>query len=249
MKLSKETEAIQNSLALYCRSGVEPPIPVSRPESLPQYRRLVFNIVLNTMQQAFPIAYKNIPGSEWKDLVHEFFLNHDSQTPQVWKLPFEFYQFVSQNNYSKSLKKPFLDDLLFFEWIEIEVHTMPDIEVTKHKTEGNLFTDILVLNPEFKLFKLNYPVHIHPPEKATELKDDYFVIAYRHPNDLTVRFLNLSILHTFIIEKLIEEKYTLNQIIDDTIGLFKINKNELIINISTFLNDLFNQRLILGYKI
>lgn len=249
MELSKETESIQNSLAMYCRSGIETQIPVSRPENLVHYRKLVFNIVLNTMEQAFPITYKNLSSEEWKNLVNDFFLNHDSQTPQVWKLPFEFYQFVSEHNFAKKLKKPYLNDLLLFEWIEIEVHTMPDIEASMHNPEGNLFTDILVLNPEFKLITINYPVHIHPPEKTIDQKGNYYLIAFRHPEELNVKFLNLSILHAYIIEKLAEEKYSMNQVIEEALSFFNVNKNELITNISTFLNDLLEQKLILGYKI
>jgi len=195
------------------------------------------------------IAFKDFNKDEWNDLVHDFFLNHDSQTPQIWKLPFEFYKFIIENKIAKKLNKPYLNDLLLFEWIEIEVHTMPDIQIPEYKNKGNLFTDILILNQEFKLIKLEYPVHIHSPKKAKKLLGNYYLIAYRHPDSLNVNFLNLSVLHTFFIERLVEEKNTLNEIRDEASQIFNVEKDILITNISTFLNDMFLQKLILGYKI
>jgi len=248
MKLNKNTSDIQDSLAFYCRSGIETPIPLSRPENLHHYRRLVFNVVLNTMTQAYPIAYKALGSEDFKNLVHDFFLNHDSQTPQVWKLPFEFYEYIVTNKFSEKLKMPFLDDLLLFEWIEIEVHTMPDISPSRFQKEGNMFTDILILNQEYKMLKLNFPVHLYAPNKAKDLHGDYFVIGLRDPENYKVKFLNLSILHVFFIEQLATEEKTLNHIIDEASEIFKLEKNIIITNITTFLNDMFLQKLILGYK-
>jgi len=248
MKLNKETAEIQDSLALYCRSGVETQIPLSKPENLHHYRRLVFNVVLNSMTQAYPIAYKALGKEDFKDLVHNFFLNHDSQTPQVWKLPLEFYEFAVTNKYSEKLKMPFLDDLLLFEWIEIEVHTMPDISPSEFIKEGNMFTDILIINQEYKIIKLSFPVHLYAPNKAKDLPGDYFVIALRDPENYKVKFLNLSILHVFFIEQLATEEKTLNKIIDEASEIFKLEKNIIITNITIFLNDMFLQKLILGYK-
>jgi len=248
MKLNKETAEIQESFALYCRSGIETPIPLSRPENLHHYRRLVFNIVLNTMTQAYPIAHKALGNEDFKDLIHNFFLNHNSQTPQVWKLPFEFYEYVITNKLSEKLELPFLNDLLLFEWIEIEVHTMPDISPSEFIKEGNMFTDILILNQEYKIIKLSFPVHLYAPNKAKDLSGDYFVIALRDPENYKVKFLNLSILHVFFFEQLATEEKTLNEIIDEASEIFKLEKNTIITNITPFINDMFLQNVILGYK-
>jgi hypothetical protein len=248
MSLNKETVNIQDSLALFCRNGIEPIIPLSRPENLHHYRRLVFNVVLNTMTHAFPIAHKAFGNKKFTDLVHDFFLNHDSQTPQVWKLPFEFYEYVVANKHQEKFAMPFLNDLLLFEWIEIGVHTMPNIIPSNFQNEGNMFTDILIVNQEYKILKLNYPVHLYAPNKAKDLVGNYYLIALRNPENFNVKFLNLSILHVYFIEQLSIEEQTINEIINKASEIFNLEKNLLITNITPFLNDMFLQKLILGYK-
>ena len=45
------------------------------------------------------------------------------------------------------IQKPYLEDLLYFEWMEIEVHTMPDKPYPDYQSRGNIFMDRLALNP------------------------------------------------------------------------------------------------------
>ena len=248
MKLNKNTIELQNQLAMYCRNGKNPPNKLSKPQNISQYRRLVFNVVFNTMKQAFPIPLKDLGDHNFKKLVNTFFEKHDCETPQIWKLPLEFYQFVKDNRFADKLNKPFLNDLLLFEWIEIKIHTMPDIAPSKYKPEGNLFSDILILNKEIELLHLHYPVHIYPPTQATILYGDYFVLVLRDPDDFNVKFMNLSVLHSYFINELTKETKTVNTIIKDAARIFNVDKNLLTTNIATFLNDMFLQRLILGYK-
>ena len=60
------------------------------------------------------------------------------------------------------LGKPFLDDLLYFEWMEIEVHTMPDRPFPDYVKEGNVLEDRLAFNPEYEIIRMDYPVHLYP---------------------------------------------------------------------------------------
>ena len=95
MLINKDTYAIQSGLASYCRTNEEPNLPGVTKGRIQQYRRLVYNVIDDTFEGAFPITRKLLNDEEWHDLVNTFFINHACQTPSVWKLPFEFYEYVA----------------------------------------------------------------------------------------------------------------------------------------------------------
>ncbi len=248
MKLLPETSNIQHKFADYCRTGKMVELPGVNNKTVHHYRRLVYNVVNNTLIQAYPITKKIVTDKEWDEMVQEFFSTHDSKTPQIWKLPFEFYQYAKTNHFGSKYKKPFLNDLLYFEWIEIEVHTMPDKPFPLYTVHDSFENDILAINPEYKIIQLTYPVHLYPVSQAIEMHGNYFLMVYREPETGNVKFMNLSVLHVFILELLSDGKYSTSYIIDRVKKTFKIDNTELLVkNSMQFIKDLKSQEIILGY--
>ncbi len=248
MKLSEDTERIQDLLGDYCRTGVDQDIPGVTPGRLHHYRRLIYNVVRDTMDTAFPITLAALGEEQWDLLVQEFFSKEQPQTPQIWKLPFEFYQYHANQDTGTRIQKPYLDDLLYFEWIEIEIHTMPDRPFPDYSETGNIFLNTLAFNPEYEIVRLDYPVHMHSAEKALELKGDYFVLVFRSPETGNVQFLNLSGLNTYILTRLAEECVPLNDLKGDIARVAGIESGKYLDDsLSTFLGDLMAMKLILGY--
>lgn len=248
MKLSEETISAQHALADYCRTGKQPVIPGARPERLHHYRRLVKNVLNNTLVQAFPITFKLLKPEQWENLIHDFFTIHNAQTPQVWKLPLEFYTFLKENNYAQKLGRPYLNDLLYFEWIEIEVHTMPDENIPTYKEAGDFFHERVLFTPEFRIIQLEYPVHLMAAEKSADKKGNFFLLVFRHKDSGNVNFLNLSILFVYLIEHIHYEKKSLQTIFPDLQKLFGItNAEEAKHNIQQFLKMLQKQGFMLGF--
>ncbi len=249
MKLREDTERIQNLLGDYCRTGVEQDIPGITPGRLHHYRRLVYNVVRNTMDTAFPISLAALGEEQWDELVQDFFSKERPQTPQIWKLPFEFYKYHSNQDTGTRIHKPYLDDLLYFEWIEIEIHTMPDRTVPEHSKTGNIFLDILAFNPEYEIIRLDYPVHMHPAGQTMELKGEYFVLVFRSPETGHVQFLDLSGLNTYILTRLAEERVPLNDLKGDIARMAGIESGKYLDDsLSTFIGDLIEKKLILGFN-
>ncbi len=248
MQLRKETVYIQEQLGEYCRTGVEPVLPGITPGRLPHYRRLVSNVLSDTLFTAFPITVAALGEDQWNILVQEFFVEGIPQTPQVWKLPFEFYQYHAEKQTGIKIGLPYLDDLLYFEWMEIEIHTMPDRAYPDFKDEGNLFQDRLAFNPEFEIIKLRFPVHTHPVRKALEMEGEYFSLLYRMPQTGNVQFLNLSALNVYLIIRLQEEKVPLNRIKNEIARVAGIESGRYLDEaLKLFLEDLLKRKLILGY--
>ncbi len=246
--LLNETIEIQNKVAKYCKTGLEEEIPGVTKNRLHHYRRLIYNIVDDTMATAFPITKEWLNSDEWDILISDFLAKHQAQTPQVWKLPSEFYSFVKQQNYSVKFNKEALNDLLFFEWIEIEVHTTPDIVVDKFNKQGDLLRDKLVLNPHFRLVQLTYPVHIHHAGIAQEKSGEWYVLVYRNYETNSVHFMQLSLLHLFIIEQLTDSPLSVSDLIPLINVAFGIDDEaSLLIHLNPFFEDLLTKTIILGF--
>ena len=250
MKLSELTYTSQIKLADYCRSGNETQIPGVETERLHHYRRLVYNIIYGNLKQAYPIAYKVLSTEEWDTLVGDFLENNQSKTPKVWMMPFEFYQYVRDNKYDEKYSKPWLNNLLYFEWMEIEVYTMEDVEnAVNTQSEGNVLIDLIAMNSEFRLVQLEYPVHILPIAEVEANKGNYFVLLIREPETGRVQFFNLTVLHVWIIEQIVNGEKVFN-ILDDALELFKLNdKQELQNHVENFLNDLLNKKAFQGFVV
>jgi uncharacterized protein len=185
----------------------------------------------------------------WDEMVNDFFSNHNCQTPQVWKVPGEFYEYAIEKDWSEKYKIPFLEDLLLFEWIEMDIHTMKDEVFPEYKTEGDWVKEIVVLNPEYRILTTKYPVHTTPPVQINETNaGQYFILIFRQPETGSIQFLDISVLYALAIEKVEEEK-TLTQVVDELQTVFSFpDKNVAQRHIITFLEDLKQKGFVLGYK-
>ncbi len=248
MNLRKETISNMELLGDYCRTGQEQDVSGITPGRLHHYRRLVSNVVNDTLRTAFPISVAALGEDAWQKLVNDFFSSGLPQTPQVWKLPLEFYQYHAGQKTGNKMNFPFLDDLLYFEWMEIEIHTMPDRPYPDFVSEGDLFRNILVFNPEYEIIQLEYPVHTLPVREAIHMKGDYFALLYRLPESGHVQFLSLSALNVYIITRLQEEKLALDRIKHEFARVAGIESGKYLDEaLKLFLGDLLERKMILGY--
>ena len=192
MQLLDKTLKQQQSLAQFCRTGENEPV-TSNQENTAHYRRLVFNIILDNLTNAYPLTVNLLSEEDWEAAVDYFFKNHACSTAQIWKLPLEFYEFYKENNYPTLHQYPFINELLMFEWIEIEVFMMEDINQANFKDEGDIFQDIFVPNEEIMIQALEYPIHIKNAQEIVEAdKSNYFVAVHREYESKQVKFNNLS---------------------------------------------------------
>ncbi len=249
MYYTPETVQIEKALVHWCKTGKPVAIPGTRQEGLDQYRRLIRNNIHNAMEQAFPIAYTVLSEAQWNTLIDDFHAHHPAATPQVWKLPLEFYLFVKANNYVDKFSLPFLNDLLHFEWIEIEVHTMEDQLPAPSHQKGNPLSDQIVVYPEYRMIRLKYPVHLYAAEEALHHPGDYFLLTFR-TRDFDVKFVDLPPLHAFYFEQ-IADGITAADILKEAERSSNslLDTMELKQNILGFIQTMFSQNVFSGYKI
>lgn len=247
MLLNNETYLYQSTLAQYCRDGKEITISGMNSDRLPHYRRLVFNVIKDALETTYPISFKYIEMIIWEEMVYNFFSIHRCSDPQVWRMPEEFYQFCKSNNYAGKYALPFLNDLLWFEWLEVELYMMEDVEYPRYKPSENWIKEKVAINPEYRLIKLQYPVHLEKPYDSIEKKGDYFLLLYREKETGRVQFINLSVLFAFLIENIASSEKTTEQILNDILYIFGINDLALLQNETfRFLEDLQSRGFVLG---
>lgn len=248
-QLHEYTRTQQRQLANYVRTGILNKVEGLTENRVHYYRKLVYNVLNDSLQSAFPITYDLLEEDEWKDLVEKFFSSHNCQSNEIWKMPYEFYQFTINRESSLTLKYPHLNDLLLFEWTEIEVYMMEDKAVPQYTSVGNLLNDVLVLNPEFNIIKLKYPVHIKGSKEINQNDlGNYFILVYREPKTFKVKFVNLSIYYDWLIAQLLEGSKPLIDIYEAAEETFKVDKSTLKRNSYQFITDMANNKFILGFK-
>ncbi|MGN6645825.1 MAG: HvfC/BufC N-terminal domain-containing protein [Cytophaga sp.] len=242
------TEQYQRMLTNYIRTGIEPDLPGSSQEGIKRYRQLIYNVVNDSLNKAYPLTQALLSAEEWDQAVKEYFSSYACRSPFLWRMPFEFYEYVKNDCLKLNASYPFLSDLLLFEWVEIEVFMMEDIEVA-YTTDGNILFSRLVLNPACILQYFQYPVYKKDAKEIEEIdRANYFMLTYRHPETNKVHFLEISPMFAKMLEYLSEESQTLDQLTDrfsKESGLI-INsqkKNE----IEDFLRKCCEKRILLGY--
>lgn len=248
MWLKLETKNIQTEMASYCRNGEMPEIPGAVKERLPHYRRLVYNVVSDTLETAFPILNSRISEDVWKDMVHDFFSHHKCSTPLLWQLPYEFYAYAKAKSYAVKYHLPWLIDLLYFEWLEVELFMMEDKAYPDFKRKGDLFNDPLAVNPECRLVKFDYPVHSKEMMHADQEKGTYYILLFRDKESGSVQFISLSILFAMLVESLIHNKVPLRKIVKEAASYFDIgDAQQLNKNTTKFITDLQVKGFVLGF--
>lgn len=247
MLLNTQTVEIQNKLARYCRTGDEITIPGSSAIRLNHYRRLVFNVVKDALETTYPICHKYIDNTIWESLCHDFFTHHKCSDPQVWRMPEEFYEYCKSNALAAKHDLPFLNDLLYFEWLEAEMYMMEDEVYPDYTASNNWLKHRIALNPEHRIIQLEFPVHSFPPNKAALHKGQYFILLFREKETGRIQFFELSVLYVFLLENIEAAEKTLEEIFSDVLHIFGINDLALLQKQSfNLLNDLYEKGFVLG---
>jgi len=204
MQPERQFQKYQELLADYCRTDQYHELPgVTSEERVRTYRRLIFNGFDDTLRKAYPITFKVLGEKEFSVLVNKFCSEFPSGSPQLWKMPHDLLQFVEQSRYSLD-RFPYLRDLLEFEWVEIEVQMMPDLNKSGDIAKVNLpvqdvLRERLVVNLEHKVVELTYPVFRLPLEQIKKIEGDpklhagnYFLLTFRDPLTDKVHYTELS---------------------------------------------------------
>lgn len=245
--LKPETKDIQSRLASYC-VGQESPenIPGIRTDRVGHYKRLIHNIIEDSLSSAYPIAADDLGEETWQTLVDSFIREAKPSNPQLWKMPYDLIDFAENSNLIEQLDRPYFLDLLKFEWIEIEVHTMPDKVFNSHKPFSDNLNCKIVVNPHFEHLALSYPVYKLKGKALNDQKGQYHIIVFRDEEYGVVEFLELS---PFLIHFLFhcQENILATEALDISLNAFGVERSDVIENQAiSFIQNMISKGLIFG---
>ena len=248
MQLRQETVSYAEQLATFCKTGSCKVIPGTMEDRLPVYRELIYNVFDNTLQNTYPVTYKDLDQEQWKQLVSDFIEKHDAPSPQLWKMPEGFFHFAKENDYATTFSRPYLNDLMWFEWVEVEVFMMPDKKAAPVSMQGDLLESKLVVNPEHRLLALEYPVFKCTGAELSEHLGEYYLLSYRHPETLRVMFIELSAFYYTLMLILREAPISLDLALEEITKTSEIQKGkELLEQSQQFIQTMCAERAVLGF--
>ena len=248
----QQSEAVthrhQSALAAYCRTGAYTEIPGVHTGHVSHYRRLVYNVVEDMLQSAYPLTHHLLSAEEWDAMVQDFFSQHPCQSPQVWYMPGELYEYLLQAEHRLLKQYPFLSELLWFEWLEVALFMMED-QPAAYTSDGDLQADAFVLNPEHQLQHFRYPVHLKQAAQIGEAdQGDYFLALFRKPDSGEVAFMQLSPVLVSMLELLQDEPQNMDAVVQQACNAWQLPVTaEIRAAAAAFFAQALENRLILGY--
>ncbi len=129
------------------------------------YQEIVFNNVFNVISACFPVAQKVMGKRAWLKLLRGFLRDHSANTPLFHQIPLEFLSYLSSATLADANLPPYLSSLCHYEWIELKVAIMPDLEAGSQFAQQKICraSDLLnyqpVLNASLQLLSYPYAVH------------------------------------------------------------------------------------------
>ena len=204
--LDENTQKYLSDFADYCRKGAGALVPGLRKDRADEYRRLTLNIIDDTLQSTYPVLRSILSATEWSQLVEGFFGSRSLGDPELWRMPKQLLEYARENQIGEQLDRPYLNDLLLLEWTETEVFMMPDVPSISGAVPGDVWSQPIVLNPEFKISRFEYPVFKVPASELIAAKGEYFLLTFRNPDTFHVQFVELSRLFVEFIQILASEQ-------------------------------------------
>lgn len=249
MNLQFETYKIQSDFSAYCRTGNLTDLPGVNPDGVKQYRRLIFGVVRDAIENSYPIALDYIHREIWDEMLNDFFGTHKCQSYQVWNIAGEFFEYAVSNDWAKQYKLPLLNNLLQFEWAETEMYNMPDEARPSYAHSGDMMHYVPVFNPEFRIYQFEYPVHKMRPEQAATHRGRYFMLMFRDHVDGRIHFMDLSVFWVWMIEQMDVQGKTTEQSLETARSMFgEIDLENKRIAVKPFLTQLNDIGFLLGFK-
>jgi len=100
------------------------------PRRLTAYQELFFNNIESFFSQIFPVCSAILGDTRWLEVLREYMVKHDAQTPLFHELGQEFLLFLDVEFEAKESDPAFLLELAHYEWIELalSISTERDFE-------------------------------------------------------------------------------------------------------------------------
>ncbi len=146
------------------------------------YQRLVFQRYEEVLRNSFPLFIKEVDEELFENSIKDF-MKETPSTPFLWKVPKDYIKFVKRNKLFN--KQKYLYELLYFDWIEIEIY-MREYKFSKKKRFS--YKDTYKLSKSARIKKFKYDIL---NKEYTIRRENFLVIYYDfETNEVIYREIN-----------------------------------------------------------
>ncbi len=205
------------------------------------YREIVFNNLFGAVSACFPVCKSIFGARAWKQLVRDFFAEHQANTPIFREIPQQFLDFLN----TKTNLPIYFQELAHYEWVELAVASQ-QTKAIKLSKKTELLNEKPILAPAHQLLTYDYAVHTISKRKQPKTSEQTHLLVFRNTenqekfialNPMTFQLLNL------IQNNDITGKQALVRLAED---MNYPNKDAFIQFGAEILTDLANQQAIVG---
>ncbi len=150
------------------------------------YRELFFNNLHKLISSTFPVLKKLHTAGAWRDLVREFMMRHEAQTPYFLEIPREFLSFLEHEHVATESDYPFLLELAHYEWAELALSVSPEQDdMSRIDGDGDLLEGVPVKSVLAWSLQYRFPVHRISPTFLPDTPGEQptFLAVWRKPDD------------------------------------------------------------------
>lgn len=203
-----EFQTLQYQFAAHLRDPMQHAAPSGLEDRrLKIYRELFYNNVEDFLATAYPVIRKLSNDAVWHARVRAFYSQHQSNSPQFYKLAEEFLHFLQDERGEHVDDPPFLAELAHYEWVELAL-SISEAELTPELADpnGDLMRAQPVISPLAWPLAYAWPVQrIGPDYQPTEPPQaPTYLVVYRTRQD-EVRFMEINAVSARLLQ-LIEER-------------------------------------------
>ena len=187
-----ELARLQKAFTEYLRDPEQVQMPKGLDERrMKVYSELIFNNVSALLSDFFPVIKSILSDETWDQMVRNFFISHQSQTPYFMELSGEFVEYVQQGQLRSGLPD-YLTELAHYEWVELALFTL-DEELPPPIPDADLGQQKIGLSQLALPLAYTWPVHRISPEFQPEAPDDEptLLLVCRIPDE-SIRFFELQ---------------------------------------------------------
>ncbi len=207
------------------------------------YKELIYNRFLDSFEYAFPYT-KEVLGDEKFELLVEDYVKEHHPRQILWQEAKGLVDFIIKNDWKFKKEFPFIDDLIYYEWLEIELSNEKE-EANKTSFDWNRSYQ---LNKTARLNIYEYPVHKYEKIEIDEIlkkKGRYNLLIFREPNDFEIKTVELT---DFVYELLNEISSGVTPMESLKSKDIEIDLEEIMPYLQNFFSELMENEVLIDYS-
>lgn len=151
------------------------------------YQDLFFNNVEGFCSSAYPVFKSLMEPNQWRQLISDFFVQHECETPHFVEISQEFLAFIAEHK-QQSLPYPYMIELAHYEWVEL-ASSVADGKVKQGElTQPIMEVAFQVPEPTYAL-SYQYPVHAISDQNKEEITPELTNLLVYRDVDFDVQFV------------------------------------------------------------